>query len=125
MLSIYPGGDLKLVKVVGAATVANVDVRPDAGFKWQILDAWFSHDDDSGSHTLYWEYYDGTNTASRNGAGYNANIICDLMSARNAAPVVINRDTYLRMRDATGLGAGHVLTAYALVLESGDYSGGG
>jgi hypothetical protein len=119
--STWPNGLLRIIKVQGAATVATVVVRPDAGYKWRVLDGWFFHDDDSGAHTLYWEFYDGTNTMARNGGSFSTSILCFLHNAETPEPLVINRDVYLRMQDATGLAAGHTLTAYLLVLESGDY----
>ena len=116
----FPAGKLKIVTAEGAATVLKVDLRPDDGYMWQVLDAVCYHDD--AGQTLMWNYYDGTTTM--NGAisaGMGANDTWSIHSIEglrsgSGHQIMLSRRVYAQA-NAGALVAGKKLYIRALVLE--------
>jgi len=119
-----PCGRLKVVQNSGAATVTTVDLRPEDGYIWAILDAWALHDDAT-ARTMGWQYFDGTTTITK-----ETTTSAKSAAARNYLTSMTNNqyggslsglpqlsyDVYAQATIAA-LAAGKILTVEALVLE--------
>jgi len=121
-LAMYPYGKLRIILVSGEATVLTVDLRPDDGYIWEIIDCHCRHDDVAG-RTLRFQFYDGTNTMTKfigeaRTAGNRHNIREGLATfgATIFDKLSITRDVYIQAT-SDALAAEKKLYIEALVLE--------
>jgi len=120
-----PRGKLKLYTLTGAATVTTVDLRPDDGYIWEVIEALASHDDPA-PRTITWSYYDGTTRISKMASiNKTVDVPHSLAALGTANSEIVNTcfgrpvatyDTYISAT-ASALDPGKKLTVEAVVLE--------
>jgi len=122
----HPAGLVRVISVstTNADTSATVDLRPAAGKRWIVIDAWAYHDDTGAARNINWQYYDGTTTIEGNSTNKaNAlrvpiHYISALCSGRRGiGPIVLSRDVYAQAKCSFATGETYKVYANALVLE--------
>lgn len=124
-IPMYHQGVQKIKNFTGAAAGTAVDIRPDAGYIWEIIELAGYHDDSGGNQDLWFMYYDGTNwfyKYPKTNVAANVRVYFPHADqgteAYNSmtAPLTITRDVYLKL-GAGAMGAGKKLYANSVVRE--------
>jgi len=121
----FPLGGLRVISLDGTAGTLTLALQPQAGFTWNILEAWGFHDDTS-ARSLNWSWYDGITTISKGGLGTAcaAQVVTPLPVNGNAtsnwlcSPLSCHRGVY-PILNADALTAGKKLYVRAVVAEYG------
>lgn len=120
VVEIKEFGILKIVSLESAAAAASLDLRPVAGKKYKVLDAWGYHDDPV-SRAGNWQFYDGTTTITKKSQTMPQNENHSLMRNDAVTPaneVYLTYDCYAQLAVGS-LAAGKKIYINALVLEYG------
>lgn len=118
----FPGGNLKIVTVAGAAAAATIDLRPALDKFWVILYAHGYHDDTT-SRTVNWQFYDGTTTITMGSFSAASTVYANIRRVDCAGTwdtvsslFMAGYDAYWQFNVAS-IGAGKKAYIQAIVLE--------
>lgn len=122
--AVYPYGKLRVIKVEGTAADTIIELKPEAGYIWQVIEAWGYHDDAT-QRKLNWGYTDGVTSIEKMISG-NLTTLTDKwylgydstnadMNSLLSALILTNNSWATLTADA--LAAGKKIYIEALVLE--------